>query len=238
MSTLDVAPRLVGEFVVPRDLPIGGATVGSLSGRDRRSSGRYLTRRASFAREIELGPQTVQLTKAQHCHRSKRSDEIRVDDRTGNLVWSYKCRPEPEDETAIVDWECPSTPEKVADEAPDAEPLPHDAPGRAYGNLMDFDFGMSTRCRLTGNDDGCASGAGFLDADDIAALRSAPVRPINPGRLTLLPDLAGAGVPDPDNFEGMTWRTQQPSGRRTLLLGGGNDVMRELRAPAIPPKPL
>ncbi|NMO57848.1 esterase-like activity of phytase family protein [Actinoplanes sp. TBRC 11911] len=227
MSTLDVAPRLLGEFVVPRDLPIGGTSVGSLSGRDRRS-GRYLT----------IGG-----------HRSPRralAREIELDERTGNLVWSYDCRPE--DETMVVDWECLSATDEAPDDktrhseggeepAPDARPAePHAnaAPGRAYRELMGLD---EARCHL-GENHGHSAGAVFLDAGDVDALRSAPVRSISPVRRTLLPDLAEAGVPDPDNMQGLTWRPGRPSGRRTLLLVSGNDVMRELRAPAIPPKPL
>lgn len=126
------------------------------------------------------------------------------------------------------------------------DPLPDITPEGPYGALIGIStilaFEPATSTRFLLIERAFVSGYGrririydadCTDATDIAAVRSLVGAPVKPVNKTLLADLAEVGVPDPDNFEGMTWGPDLTSGEHTLLLVSDNDFRKELQTSVI-----
>jgi hypothetical protein len=176
-------------------------------------------------------------------------EDIRADPRLGDVVWSH---------------EDPGAPMLTNLALPDGGvpqdlPAPQDQPGAGehksgaserqtgqqdekadLSSLLPLEPTTSPRFQLI--EKALVSGSTCTDAGHVATLTSVLGTPINAVRKTLLADLAELGVPDPDNFEAITWAPDLPSGARTPLLVSDDDFGKELRtrvlAPALPPKPL
>jgi hypothetical protein len=121
------------------------------------------------------------------------------------------------------------------------DPLPDVAPVGPYGALIGISailaFDPSSSARFLLVERAFVSGYGrririydadCTDATDVAAIRSLVGEPVKLVRKTLLADLADIGLPNPDNFEGMTWGPRLSTGERTLLLVSDNDFRKEL----------
>lgn len=142
--------------------------------------------------------------------------------------------------------------EVVAEYAYPMDPLPDVTPVGRYGALIGISSilavepATSTRFLLV--ERSFVSGYNYririYDADcanatNIAGVPSLIDAQFQPAEKTLLADLREIGVPDPPNFEGMTWGPELATGEQVLLLVSDNDfreIMRtEVLALAVPP---
>ena len=121
------------------------------------------------------------------------------------------------------------------------DPLPDVTPEGPYGALIGVStilaFEPASSARFLLVERAFVSGYGrririydadCTDATDVTPIPSLADEQVKPVRKTLLADLADIGLPNPDNFEGMTWGPSLTTGERTLLLVSDNDFREEL----------
>jgi hypothetical protein len=134
----------------------------------------------------------------------------------------------------------------VAQYAYPMDPLPNVTPEGPYGALIGIStilaYQPDTATRFLLVERAFVSSYGrririyeadCTDATNVAAIGSLVDKSVKLVRKTLLADLAEIGVPDPDNFEGMTWGPNLTNGERTLLLVSDNDFREELKTRVI-----